>query len=193
MKHNREFEIAWLGLKEAEHIYDFSIDDVFMQAKGVPEELKDWKAHVRLKFVKHSSFFQLHFDISGSVVVPCDRCGDEFKLELWDEFELIVKLTAEGEKIAEAQDEADVVFVPRTETVLDVSAWLYEFVMLSLPLHKLHPEDSCNPKALALLQELSVPDEHTERSVWSDLKKIQIAEEEQAKSKQAIVKNKKLK
>lgn len=183
MKHNREFEIAWLGLKEGEHVYDFNIGDAFMQAHGAPEELKNWAAVVLLRFVKHPSFFQLHFDVSGSVVVPCDRCGDDFQLVLWDEFELVVKLSGDEDKLAETQDEADVVFIPRSETVVDISDWLYEFVMLSVPLHKLHPDNACNPKALQLLNELSVHEEVSENSIWNGLKNIKIAEEKSTKDK----------
>lgn len=177
MKHNREFEIAWLGLKEGEHVYDFNIGDAFMAEHGAPEELKNWAAVVHLRFVKHASFFQLYFDVSGTLMVPCDRCGDEFLLNLWDEFELIVKLTGDEDNVAETQDEADVAFISRTETVVDISNWLYEFVMLSVPLHKVHPDNGCNPEALQLLNELSVNEEKPGNSIWSGLKDIKIADE----------------
>ncbi|MEO6832622.1 MAG: DUF177 domain-containing protein, partial [Chitinophagaceae bacterium] len=171
-----------LGLKEGEHVYDFTVGDVFMQEHGAPEELKNWAAAVHLRFVKHLSFFQLHFDVSGTVIVPCDRCGDEFLLNLWDEFELIVKLSGEDDKLAERQDEADVAFIPRSETVLDISNWLYEFVMLSVPLHKVHPDDACNPKALQLLNELSVHEDVPGNSVWNGLKNIKIVDDKSAKN-----------
>ena len=50
MKHNREFEIAWLGLKIGEHVYDFSVGDAFMKERGAPAESHDWNAQVKLKF-----------------------------------------------------------------------------------------------------------------------------------------------
>src|SRR6188768_1426459 len=155
MKHNREFEIAWLGLKIGEHEYDFGVNNEFMQEHGAPPELHDWAAQVRLRFDRQQSFFRLHFDVSGSVIVPCDRCGDDFTLPLWDEFDLLVKLTGEESDDAEPEEEADVAFISRTDTVIDISAWLYEFVMLSVPLHRIHPDNGCNPEALRLLSELS--------------------------------------
>ena len=177
MKHNREFEIAWLGLKVGEHVYDFSIGDPFMQERGAPPELHDWAAQVKLTFDRQQSFFRLRFDVSGFVTVPCDRCGDEFSLSLWDEFNLLIKLTGDDEDAAEPDDEADVAFIPRNETVIDISIWLYEFVMLSLPLQRVHPDNGCNPEALRLLSQLSVTEGAPERDIWKGLKNITIADE----------------
>ena len=177
MKHNREFEIAWLGLKIGEHVYNFSIDNAFMEEHGAPPELRNWDAEVKLRFNRQQNFFRLHFDISGTVTVPCDRCGDDFLLNLWDEFDLLVKLTGGDDDGAETDDEADVAFIPRSETVIDISSWIYEFVMLSVPLHKLHPDNSCNPEALKLLNQLSATEETPEHDIWKGLKNIKIADE----------------
>jgi len=158
MKHNREYEIAWQGLKAGMHTFLFDLDDRFMHERNTDENFKNWNAHVTLNFDKKSSFFMLHFDVDGSVTVPCDRCGDEFQLGLWDEFDLVIKLT--GEDASEIDDEDDVVFIPRSETVIDISNWLYEYVILSVPLQHIHPDKpdgkpGCNPQALKLLNELS--------------------------------------
>jgi uncharacterized metal-binding protein YceD (DUF177 family) len=189
MKHNREFEIAWLGLKVGEHVYEFNIGDEFMQERGAPAETHDWNAQVKLRFDRQLSFFRLHFDISGSVVVPCDRCGDEFPLGLWDEFSLLIKLTGEDEDEKETDDEADVAFVSRHETVIDISGWIYEFVMLSVPLQRVHPEGQCNPEALKLLNQLGAAEDAPEHDIWKGLKNISI--EEEGGKKEEKVKGKK--
>jgi uncharacterized metal-binding protein YceD (DUF177 family) len=172
MKHKREFEIAWKGLKPGVHEFVYDIDDAFMHEHHADEETKDWKASVTMKMDKKTDFFLLQFDISGSVSVPCDRCAEYFKLDLWDEFKLVIKLT--GEDSTENEDEDDVVFIPRSETVIDISNWLYEFVMLSLPLQHIHPdkengEGGCDPKVLKLLNHLSEPDEGVKNDIWKGL------------------------
>lgn len=177
MKHNREFEIAWLGLKIGAHVYEFSIGDEFMRERGAPAETHDWAAQVKLTFDRQSSFFRLHFDVSGSVTVPCDRCGDDFTLQLWDEATLLVKLTGEDDEAEDANEEADVAFVSRQETVLDISGWVYEFVMLSLPIQKVHPDGACNPEALKLLSSLAATEDAPEHDIWKGLKNITIADE----------------
>jgi uncharacterized metal-binding protein YceD (DUF177 family) len=183
MKHNREFEIAWQGLKLGVHEYTFSIGTDFMREHHASEEFSDWHAEVKLKFDRQASFFQLHFDVSGYVTAPCDRCGDDFKLELWDEFDLMVKLTGDVGDDEEGEEEADIAFIPRSETVIDISKWVYEFVMLSVPLQKLHrdtPDGSpgCNPEALKLLNQLSEHEEApTHNTIWKGLEAFKPEEE----------------
>lgn len=186
MKHNREFEIAWQGLKPGVHEYVFNVGDDFMKERHAPEEYHDWNAEVKLRFDKQNNFFQMHFDIAGNVVVPCDRCGDDFKLDLWDEFDLMVKLTGDADDEVEEDEEADIVFIPRHETVLDISKWVYEFVMLSVPLQKVHPdtesgESGCNPDALKLLNQLSEQMDEPKRNIWKGLEAFKPEEEDNNK------------
>jgi uncharacterized metal-binding protein YceD (DUF177 family) len=183
MKHNREYEIAWQGLKPGPHTYVYDIDDRFMLERESDESFKNWNARITLEFDKHESFFMLHFDVDGEVMVPCDRCGDEFKLRLWDEFDLVVKLT--GDEVGKREDEDDVVFIPRSETVIDISNWLYEFLMLSVQLQHIHPDNEdgkpgCNKQALKLLDKLSEHPEPEKNPLWKGLDKLK---EEKSKSK----------
>lgn len=173
MKHNREFEIAWQGLKPGVHTFQYDLDDRFMDERQAERDFKALDAQVTLTFDKKNSFFICHFDIDGSITVPCDRCGDDFKMRLWDEFDLVIKLTG-GDETHENEDDADVVFIPRSETVIDISNWLYEFVMLSIPLQRVHPDkpdgsEGCNPEALRLLNQLSEPDEGPKNEIWKGL------------------------
>jgi uncharacterized metal-binding protein YceD (DUF177 family) len=186
MKHNREFEIAWQGLKPGPHTYMYDINDRFMQEREVDESFNNWDAKITLVFDKHEGFFMLHFDVDGNVAVPCDRCGDDFKLRLWDEFDLVVKLT--GDDAEKIEDEDDVVFIPRSETVIDISNWLYEFLMLSVPLQHIHPDKEdgsteCNPQALNLLEQLSEQPDHNANPLWKGLEGIKIEKKKKPKAK----------
>lgn len=188
MKHNREYEIAWQGLKPGVHTFQYDIDDRFIEARGEAErDFKDLDAQVTLKFDKQNNFFLCHFDIGGSVTVPCDRCGDDFKLQLWDEFDLLIKLTG-AEDAENIEEDADVVFIPRSETVIDMSNWIYEFVMLSIPLQRVHPDRAdgtpgCNPEALKLLNQLSEPDETPKNDIWKGLEALKEQNNDKRKTK----------
>lgn len=177
MKHHREFEIAWQGLRPGEHTFLYDIDDRFVQERSEgSEDILRMNAQVKVTFDKKSNFFMLHFDVGGYVVVPCDRCGDEFQLQLWDEFDLLIKLA--GEDAEEIDEESDVVFIPRSETVIDLSGWLYEFVMLSIPLQRIHPpkEDGasgCNSDVLKLLNQLEPePESKPTNDIWKGLEAL---------------------
>jgi uncharacterized metal-binding protein YceD (DUF177 family) len=172
MKYNREFEIAWLGLKPGLQSFTYDIDHRFMQERGADETYTNWEAQVILGFDKHENFFMLKFDIDGAVTLPCDRCGDDFALRLWDEFNIIVKLTADEAVAEEAED--DIIFLSRNETVIDVSKWIYEFLMLSIPLQHIHPDKSdgsagCNPQALNLLDKLTENNANSVKPIWQGL------------------------
>lgn len=176
MKYKREFEIAYLGLKEGISQYEYEIDNNFFSRLGFEHpDFETIEAVVKLNFDKRSGFFLLHFDIDGKINVACDRCGDFFDLKLWDEFDLVLKLTNDAvpEKSG-TNDEDDVVFIPRSETVIDISEWIYEFILLSIPMQRVHPakddgSEGCNPEALKMLRQMS--DEHTEQTnnIWKDL------------------------
>ena len=73
-------------------------------------------------------------------------------------------------------EDADAVFIPRNQTVLDLSDWMYEFIMLSVPLQKVHPDDEngkpgCNPQALGLLQSMTIHEdqEQKKKDIWKGL------------------------
>lgn len=179
MKHHREFQIAWLGLKEGLHKFQYEVDDKVLEDLGYEHpEFESLKALVNLNLEKNSGFFILNFDIGGTVVMPCDRCGDNLEVKLWDEFSLIVKLT-EDEEEAERQNEnedPDVVFISRGETVIDIFKWVYEFIILSFPFQIIHPNDeqgnsTCNPEALKLLDQMRAP-EQEQNPLWKDLNKF---------------------
>ena len=175
MKHNREFEIAWQGLKPGVSVFDFELNDSFFKDEDVDRDFKDLDAQVTLKFDKKNNFFLCHFDIDGSITVPCDRCGEEFKLRLWDEFDLLIKLA--GEEAEETEEDADVVFIPRHETVIDFKEWIYEFLMLSIPLQRVHPDKpdgtpGCNPETLKLLNKLTGTEGETKSDIWKGLEKL---------------------
>ncbi len=161
MKHPREFEIAWMGLKPGVHEYQYELGDRFFGELDAPAEYSNWNVVVKLRFDRQATFFQLHFDVGGKVTVACDRCGDLFPLQLWDEFNLLIKLSGDEEAVT-AEEDADMVFIPRSETVINISEWLYEFSLLSVPLQRLHPDSpdgqpGCNPQALQLLGKLAEP------------------------------------
>jgi uncharacterized metal-binding protein YceD (DUF177 family) len=156
-----------------------------MQERG-EWEFKELEAQVTVTFDKQTSFFMLKFDVGGSVTVPCDRCGDDFKLKLWDEFNLLIKLTGEGAD--EIDEDADVVFIPRSETVIDISNWVYEFVQLSIPLQRIHPDladgqPGCNEQALKLLNQLTDHEEHHANDIWKGLEALKEKENDKSKRK----------
>ena len=96
MGHRREFEIAFVGLKPGIHEYNYEITDKFFE-RFQQQDFSNCKANVKLTLDKKNGFMLLKFEIGGSLEATCDRCNNELPLELWDEFNIMVKMVEEPE------------------------------------------------------------------------------------------------
>ena len=127
---------------------------------------------VDLEVLREELMMTLAFKIEGKVLVPCDRCADEFYIPIQSEQVFYIKFGAEG-----VEESDDVVVVPAEEHAYDVRSLVYEYIILSIPIHRVHPEGECNPKVLALLSHDEEPSDETEVDTdprWSALKGIKI-------------------
>ena len=175
MSSRREFEIAFVGLKPGLHEFRYEIDDRFFEEFG-PQDFKNCKGQIKLQLEKNSGFMRLKFEVGGTVQAVCDRCGNDLPLELWDEFEILVKMTDEPEKMNDEEENPDVYYIARTESHLYIKNWIYEFINLSIPMHKMCADaeiggPQCNKEVLARLQKLN-PGANENKSIWKDLDKF---------------------
>ncbi len=177
MGHRREFEIAFVGLKPGIHEYNYEITDKFFD-RFQQQDFTDCKASVKLSLDKKNGFMLLKFEIGGSVAAICDRCNNELTLELWDEFNIMVKMVEEPELMNEQEDDPDVYYISRGESHIDVADWIYEFINLSIPMQKVcglndKSKPACNQEALDALKKM----EHEDSSeninpIWKGLEKF---------------------
>lgn len=172
MAGRRDFSIPFVGLKPGLHHFEYVLDDRFFEEFG-KQDFTNCNAVVKLELDKHSGFLQLKFGVGGSAEVVCDRCGNTLPMDLWDEFGLLVKMTDEPEKMNEEEGDPDVFYISRTESHIDVKSWLYEFVLLSIPMQKRCKEEEigssfCNKEVLARLAALN-PQPADNKSVWKNL------------------------
>ncbi len=177
MGRKRDFEIAFVGLKPGEHEYNYELEEKFFVEKGA-EDFSEPHAQVKLILEKNSGFMLLRFEIGGNASVTCDRCGNPLLINLWDEFKVVVKLVDNPEEMNEQEEDPDVFYISRNESHLNVEDWLYEFVMLSVPMQKMcSPEEmggpQCNQEVLNKLKEMeSRHNENQTQSLWKDLDKF---------------------
>ena len=177
MVSKRAYEIAFVGLKLGEHEFHYDLQDEFFNEK-VAEPIKGMHASVKLLLDKHKDFILLKFQTGGNATVNCDRCGNELKANLWDEFNVVVKLVENPDEMNEQEVDADVLYIARSESHLDISDWLYEFVMLSIPSQNecgfdKNGEALCNKEVLQKLEEMKNQVEvQKENSIWKGLEKF---------------------
>jgi len=177
MANKRAFEIAFVGLKPGIHEFNYEVDDRFFAEKG-NSEFSHCEASIKLSLDKKSSFILLKFEIGGKADVTCDRCGNPLKMDIWDEFNMLVKLVENPDEMNEQEEDPDVFYISRTESHIDVGNWIYEFVLLSFPMQKMCSEKEmggpqCNQEVLEKLKALEVREPETNANdLWKGLEKF---------------------
>ena len=133
MGKRREFEIAFVGLKPGVHEFQYEVDDKFFL--DYPEaDFSQCKALVKVTLEKTSSLMLLKFEVGGVLDVTCDRCSNTLKMDLWDEFSLIIKLVENPEEMNASEEDPDIFYISRNESHINVAGWIYEFIALSIML-----------------------------------------------------------
>jgi uncharacterized metal-binding protein YceD (DUF177 family) len=158
MGNRREYDIAFVGLKPGFHEFDYQVDDKFF-ANYKETDFDNCEASVKVTLEKNTSFMMLKFEVGGSVSVICDRCGNKLPIDLWDEFNLIVKQVENPEEMNDSEEDPDVFYISRTESHIHMADWIYEFVMLSVPMQRMCSEEEmggpqCNKEILAMLKKM---------------------------------------
>lgn len=178
MANRREYDIAFVGLKPGVHEFSYEVKDKFFEAFN-EQDFNNCRANVKLSLDKKSSFMLLKFEIGGKLDVACDRCNNIIPLELWDEFNITVKMVDDPELMNAQEEDPDVYYISRGESLLNVENWLYEFINLSIPMQKTCGYDNadgplCNKEALTMLNNLDATKDQEEQisPLWKGLEKF---------------------
>ena len=149
MEQIRLYTIAYKGLKNGSYDFDFQVDDSLFEAYDRVEiKSGSCQAHVDLK--RSETMLELAIDIKGEVICECDRCLEDCPIEVDYAGELVVKFSDEIDDY-----DGDVMWISPSEDMLDLTQYIYESIVLSLPYRRVHEEGGCNPEMLAAFTELS--------------------------------------
>lgn len=177
MGRNRDFEIAFVGLKPGVHEFSYTIDDRFFEAFQ-QQDFKNCEAKVKLLLDKKPGFMQLKFEVGGTLQVVCDRCNNDLPLQLWDDFNITVKVVENPEVMNEQEEDPDMYYIGQGDAHFDVANWIYEFINLSIPMQKTCSYEKmdgphCNPRALDVLKKMEPEEkENKENPIWKGLEKF---------------------
>jgi uncharacterized metal-binding protein YceD (DUF177 family) len=177
MGKRKAIEIAFVGLKPGIHEFTYNVDDSFF-AGDEAREFANCTATVKLQLDKKNSFLLLKFEVGGVADVACDRCGNPLKKDLWDEFNVLVKMVDNPEEMNQQEEDPDVFYISRTESHLYLNDWIFEFVSLSVPVQKLCSAEElggpkCNTEVLEKLREMEASeDANNANAIWKGLEKF---------------------
>lgn len=167
-----EYLVRFSELKKDQETFEFLLKDSFFKVF----ESNEWdtgSVQVSVTASKRSDGITFDFDLKGELIVTCDRCLETFQHQLNSEQTLFVKF---GQTEQELDD--DVQVVSKDDNQIDLSSFLYEYLVLALPVKKVHPENSegksgCDPRMIAKLNEHIITEESEIMDPrWQDLKNL---------------------
>lgn len=172
----KEFLIPFIGLKLGKHHFEYQISNTFFENFDY-DEFQSSDIKVGLVLDKKSNMLELEFKHKGTVNVPCDLTGEEFDLPIKGKMKLIVRFGDEFNN-----DNEELLILPHGEHEIDVTQYIYEMIVLSVPLKRVHPgvkDGTLQSEALTKLNELTIKEEKEESKQeedidprWDKLKKL---------------------
>jgi uncharacterized protein len=133
VKKLKDYEIGIAKLPNKKHLYEFAMDDSFFDLFG-KEIILGGNLQAKVELDKSETLLMLHFDIKGHVRLTCDRSLEEFDHPV--DVEEVFRMRF-GPEDMELDDDLWQI-TPETQSI-NVAQHLYDFIVLSLPMKKLHP------------------------------------------------------
>ena len=128
-----KYIISYVGLKEGKHKFTYQIDDKFFEHFQY-HDFESLQAKADLLLVKKQNILELFFNIQGVAKLTCDISNEIFEQPIVNKLNLIVKF---GEVYNDDLDGA--IVLPFTEHELNVAQYIYEAIVLALPVKRIHP------------------------------------------------------
>lgn len=165
MKHLKDYTIPFVGLKPGDHIFEYRIDNTFFEAFNFDEYVST-NIEARVDFVKKTTLLEIDIHINGTVNVPCDITNIPFDQQVEGTLQLVVKFGPEYN-----DDNEDILILPHEAYQINIAQYLYELIVLSVPLKRIHPkvkDGSMRSEALDKLNELQITREGSEKKTETD-------------------------
>lgn len=174
MKPLKEFTIPFVGLKIGKHLFEYKIEQAFFDYFEY-EDFNDVNVTANVELEKKTTLLELHFKISGWVNINCDLTNEPYNQTIENEFTLVVKF---GEVYND--EYIDILIVPHGTYEVNIQQYIYEMVILAVPLKRTHPgieDGTLDSDILKRLEELSPKqsEEKEEEEIdprWNKLKKL---------------------
>jgi uncharacterized metal-binding protein YceD (DUF177 family) len=175
MKSTNEFLIPFIGLKLGKHQFEFKIEKKFFDEYQF-DEFESCNVNTTVVLEKKTTMLEISFKHQGTVNVPCDLTGEPFDLPIKGKIKLVVQF---GDEFNNDNDE--LLILPHGEHQIDLSQYIYEMIVLSVPHKRIHPgvkDGTLQTEALQKLNELQVKEIKEEKKEddidprWDKLKQL---------------------
>ncbi len=152
MKALSEYRIAFRRLSNENNDFHWKISKSFFE-KDPNSEIRDAAVNVDLELIKLDRLMELHFHFSGQLTIACDRCLDDLLLPINSDKTLFLREGADRQ-----ENKEDVVFIQPNDLQIDLYQIIYDFILLSIPMRKIHPDGECNSEMMDRFQNIHIED-----------------------------------
>ena len=175
MKALKEFVIQFVGLRIGNHHFEYKVKQTFFEHFEY-EDFNDVNINVSLELEKKSTLLELHFKFSGWVNVNCDLTNEPYNQTIENEFDLVVNFGDEYN-----DENIDILIIPHGTYEISIQQYIYELIILAVPIKRLHPgveDGTLDSEILEKLEELSPKlkeNKDKEEDIdprWNTLKKL---------------------
>lgn len=171
MKHG-DYVVRFSELNEDTETFEYSLEETFFQL-FTSSEWESGKIRAVVVIAKRADGITIDFKLNGSLTVICDRCLEPFPHKVSANQTLFVKYGQEEEELDD-----DIIVVSREENQVNLGRFMYEYLVLALPVRRVHPDlkngqSGCDPAMLEKLEKHIVTEE-TKRTDprWDELRKL---------------------
>ena len=144
-----DFIVPLNGLAQGRTEFFRSVGKEFFE-RFENSEILDAGLDVKVVVEKSGRFIGVDCEIDGDVTVTCDRCLGDLRLPVSTGFALSIKF-GDPDSAGEAEGDREIVVLPVTDTDLDLSQTVYDYICLSLPVQRVHEDGGCDPETVRFL------------------------------------------
>ena len=137
------YTIPVKGLSVGSHHFELELDDWLMRLFDCTE-VRNVKVRASLNVERSSSMVAVAADFRGEVTVDCDRCLEDLVLPVACDASMEIRFITGLSSVNESEYDGEVMWLGQGEAEADISAFLYESVILALPYRRVHPDGLCN-------------------------------------------------
>ena len=171
MSISNKFILKFAGLKDGKHKFEYEADNSFFKTYNY-REFNDANINFNIDFIKKSTVLELQIIGDGVVNINCTLSNEPFDYNLKTRFKLIVKF---GEYYDDSNDE--LLILPHGSHSINLDQFLYEMVVLSMPIRNVHPgveDGSIKSDVINRLKDFDINNEKSSNfdPRWDKLKKL---------------------
>ncbi len=167
----KEYQIPHAGLKKEIHEFSYELTEAFF-SNFEQAQVEKCAIQVHLTFDNRQEPYLIELDLDGTIWNDCDKCTASIPITMHASYTIYVKYTTDD--TLKDLDNEEIVYISKDDNSIDISQFLYDFIHLSIPVHRICDDpgntEYCDQEILQLLENNTEEKDTDPR--WADLNKL---------------------